>query len=150
LLRTGAKTNPDGTPKDPIREKGDARLVDCCVTGSNEGTKKDPKCSLLLVFKELIFPAILNLVGPGKEYEDCHVTIQGDQAGPHENATFSQFVNDFCTEQGWIMGHVIKAGGSNEFVGRMDDGATLHTGIRNDFDETLKGMKPSARHPSNN
>ena len=47
------------------------------------------------------------------------------------------------------MAQVIKAGGSNEFVGRSgkDD---LHTGIRNDFDETAKGMKPSARHPSNN
>ena len=214
------KTNPDGTPKDPIREKGDVYLVDCCVTGSNEGTKKDPKCSLLLVFKELIFPAIQNLVGPGKEYEDCHVIIQGDQAGPHEDGTFSQFVNNYCAEQGWTwqpqapqmphanvldlsvfpamskrhserarklvgtsvistaqiwdmanevynampnskiasafiqywrtMSHVIKAGGSNEFVGRMGKDKTLHTGIRNDFDETAKGMKPSARHPSNN
>ena len=211
-------TNPDGTPKEPLRRKGESFLVDCCVTGSNEGTKKDPKCSLLLVFKETIFPAILNLVGPGKQYEDCHVIIQGDQAGPHEDGTFTQFVTNFCAEQGWtwqpqapqmphanvldlsvfpamsrrhsewarkmvgtsvistdqiwdtaedvydsmpnckiasafiqywtIMGLVIKAGGSNEFVGRLGD-ENLHTGIRIDFNETAKGMEPSARHPSN-
>ena len=211
-------TNPDGTPKEPLRRKGESFLVDCCVTGSNEGTKKDPKCSLLLVFKETIFPAILNLVGPGKQYEDCHVIIQGDQAGPHEDGTFTQFVTNFCAEQGWtwqpqapqmphanvldlsvfpamsrrhsewarkmvgtsvistdqiwdtaedvydsmpnckiasafiqywrIMGLVIKAGGSNEFVGRLGD-ENFHTGIRIDFNETAKGMEPSARHPSN-
>ena len=210
-------TNPDGTPKEPLRRKGESFLVDCCVTGSNEGTKKDPKCSLLLVFKETIFPAILNLVGPGKQYEDCHVIIQGDQAGPHEDGTFTQFVTNFCAEQVWtsqpqapqmphanvldlsvfpamsrrhsewarkmvgtsvistdqiwdtaedvydsmpnckiasafiqywrIMGLVIKAGGSNEFVGRLGD-ENLHTGIRIDFNETAKGMEPSARHPS--
>ena len=198
-------TNPDGTPKEPLRRKGESFLVDCCVTGSNEGTKKDPKCSLLLVFKETIFPAILNLVGPGKQYEDCH-------------DSFTQFVTNFCAEQGWtwqpqapqmphtnvldlsvflamsrrhsewarkmvgtsvistdqiwdtaedvydsmpnckiasafiqywrIMGLVIKAGGSNEFVGRLGD-ENLHTGIRIDFNETAKGMEPSARHPSN-
>ena len=211
-------TNPDGTPKEPLRRKVESFLVDCCVTGSNEGTKKDPKCSLLLVFKETIFPAILNLVGPGKQYEDCHVIFQGDQAGPHEDGTFTQFVTNFCAEQGWtwqpqapqmphanvldlsvfpamsrrhsewarkmvgtsvistdqiwdtaedvydsmpnckiasafiqywrIMGLVIKAGGSNEFVGRLGD-ENLHTGIRIDFNETAKGMEPSARHPSN-
>ena len=212
-------TNPDGTPKEPIRRKGDSYPVDCCVTGSNQGTKKDPKLPLLLVFKEVVFPAIRNLVGPGGKYEDCHVIIQGDQAGPHEDAVFTRYVTDYCTEQGWtwqpqapqmphanvldlsvfpamsrrhaewarrlvgtkvlgpdqiwemandvwneipnskiasafiqyyrIMGQVVKAGGGNEFVGRMSKD-NLHTGVRKEFDETANGMKPSARHPSNN
>ena len=211
-------TNPDGTPKEPIRRKGESYLVDCCITGSNEGTKKEPKCSLLLIFKEIIFPAIVNLVGPGKQLEDCCVIIQGDQAGPHEDGTFAEFVTSYCAEQGWmwqpqapqmphsnvldlsvfpamsrrhsewarkmvgtsvishnhiwemalevynsmpnckiasafiqywrIMSLVIKSKGSNEFVGRLGK-ENLHTGIRNDFNETAKGMLPSDRHPSN-
>ena len=48
-----------------------------------------------------------------------------------------------------IMGQVVKAGGGNEFVGRMSKD-NLHTGVRKEFDETANGMKPSARHPSNN
>ena len=47
-----------------------------------------------------------------------------------------------------IMGLVIKAGGSNEFVGRLGD-ENLNTGIRIDVNESAKGMEPSARHPSN-
>ena len=93
--------NPNGSDKKPLRKKGQPYPVDCCVTGSKEGTKKDPKCPLLLVFKHVIFPAIEERVSPGKEYDDCHVVIQGDQAGPHEDASFSRYVKEYCSKQGW-------------------------------------------------
>ena len=45
--------NYDG---DIVRCKYDMYWVDCCVTGSNDGTLSDPKCSLKRIFKVVIFP----------------------------------------------------------------------------------------------
>ena len=84
-----------------VRIKGQPYLVDCNVTGSNEGDSDKPKFSLLSLFRDQIFPKIAQLVGAGGEYEGYLPVIQGDNAGPHTDATFSKFVTDFCNEQGW-------------------------------------------------
>ena len=53
--------NKDG--KILVRRKGDVYFVDCNVTGSNEGSAKDPKFSLLKYFKHAVFPEIKAFIG---------------------------------------------------------------------------------------
>jgi hypothetical protein len=86
---------------DIIRMKGDAYLIDCNVTGSDEGTSNNPKFSLLALFRDQIFPTIGELVGPGGAYEGYLPVFQGDNAGPHVDGTFHTFVKDFCESNGW-------------------------------------------------
>ena len=49
----------------------------------------------------MLFPAVEELVGPGGEYEGYLPVFQGDNAGPHEDATYKQFVVDYCNQRGW-------------------------------------------------
>jgi hypothetical protein len=65
-----------------IREMGDAYLIDCNVTGSNEGTSDAPKFSLLSLFRDHVFPKVLELVKNGGEFEGYFPVFQGDNAGP--------------------------------------------------------------------
>ena len=74
---------------DVIRNKGDVYNVDCAVTGSNSGSNpNDPKCPLLPIFLEIIFPMILDLIKEGGKYAGYIPIIQGDNAGPHQDAKF--------------------------------------------------------------
>jgi hypothetical protein len=77
-----------------IREMGDAYLIDCNVTGSNEGTSDAPKFSLLSLFCDHVFPKVLELVSNGGEFD-------GYLPGPHIDATYHDFVNDYCESKGW-------------------------------------------------
>jgi hypothetical protein len=103
----GSRKTDEGTIKydgDIVRRKGDVYLVDTTVTGSDEGTSDKPKFSLKSLFEDVIFPRICQLVGPGGEYEGYTPIIQGDQAGPHEDAKFRKFCDEYCKEKGfhWI------------------------------------------------
>jgi hypothetical protein len=85
-----------------IRNKGDVYNVDCAVTGSNSGTSaSDPKCPLLPIFLEIIFPMIHNLIQEGGKYEGYTPIIQGDNAGPHQDAAFLGGVKGYCGDHGW-------------------------------------------------
>ena len=84
-----------------IRKKGDLYLVDCAVTGDNMGTPEDPKFSLKALFEKTIFPSIGKLVERGGKYEGYKVIIQGDNAGPHQEQKYLDFVNRFCEQKGW-------------------------------------------------
>lgn len=55
----------------------------------------------LLWFKEIVFPAIKKLVGKGGKYEGYRPIIQGDNAGPHRDERFMNYVKDFCERMGW-------------------------------------------------
>ena len=95
---------PDGSRKydgNIIRKKGDTYWEDCCVTGSNDGTLSEPKCSLKKILKESIFPQTKKLVQKGGEFEYAQVIFQGDRAGPHEDGEFRKFVDEYCDEMGW-------------------------------------------------
>ena len=94
--RMGFKGNPI------LYRRDDTRMVDCCVTGSKVGTADDPKFPLKDVFEKCVFPKLEKLVGPGGRFEGHRVVIQGDNAGPHQDATSFNFVNDFCREKGWL------------------------------------------------
>lgn len=84
-----------------LREKGDAYMVDCNVTGSNQGTSADPKFSLKALLEDAMFPHIESLVGEGGAYEGYIPIIQGDNAGPHQDTEFLSFCEQFCESRGW-------------------------------------------------
>ena len=62
----------DGTIRmtGPVKRRQDyLYLVDCAITGTSDGTSKDPKCSLEKIFEHNIFPVIRSLVGPGGKFD---------------------------------------------------------------------------------
>ena len=77
-------------------------MCDTTVTGSDTGTSEKPKFSLLACFLETIFPKISQLVDIGGPYEGYSVVIQGDNAGPHQDATFKNTVTNYCLSKGWF------------------------------------------------
>ena len=84
---------------DIIREKGEVFWVDTNVTGSDEGTSDNPKFSLKTLFEEQIIPIIERLIR--EEYPGYIPVIQGDNAGPHQDKTFLDFITEKCQEKGW-------------------------------------------------
>jgi len=78
-----------------LRSKGDLYKVDCCVTGSNHGTVENPKFPLMAYFEHNVFK---DLVKPGGKYDGYTVVIHGDNAGPHNDATYLNIVKDCCTK----------------------------------------------------
>ena len=84
-----------------LQTKGDLYKVDCCVTGSNHGTVDSPKFPLMAYFEHNVFKALKDLVKPGGRYDGYTVVIQGDNAGPHNDATYLNFVKQYCTREGW-------------------------------------------------
>jgi hypothetical protein len=81
--------------------KGKAYLVDCNVTGSDEGTSTKPKFSLAALYQGQVFPKIEQLVGPGSAYKGYLPILQGDNAGPHMDKTFHSSVKEFCESKTW-------------------------------------------------
>ena len=85
---------PDGSMRQtgPVkRKKDDLYLVDCAVTGSSEGTAKDPKCCLKNLLKYAVFPEVRRLVGVGGKFEGYLPVWQGHSARPHVEANFLTF-----------------------------------------------------------
>ena len=87
----------------PIKRKaGDLYLVDVAVTGSNEGTTVNPKCSIQQILHHHIIPAVRKLIGPGGRYEGYLPVPQSDSAGPHIEAVFLRYVMEACQREGWM------------------------------------------------
>ena len=84
-----------------VRRKGDLYLVDCAVTGCNHGTLDNPKFPLKALFENKIFPDVEALVGPGGQFEGHIPIFQGDNAGPHADAGFVEYVEGYCRSRGW-------------------------------------------------
>ena len=84
-----------------IRKKGEAYMVDCNVTGSNEGTSDAPKYAIQRLFKDIVFPKIQELVAAGAKFEGYQVIIQGNNAGPQTDADYVAFCMETCEDQGW-------------------------------------------------
>mmetsp|Transcript_10823 Transcript_10823/g.17324 ORF Transcript_10823/g.17324 Transcript_10823/m.17324 type:complete len:262 (-) Transcript_10823:61-846(-) len=85
----------------PVRQRGQLYFVDCSVTGSDQGTSDDPKFSLKTLFHDVIFPRISTLVGPDGDFNGYLPVIQGDNAGPHTDREFQEYVTSHCAEKGW-------------------------------------------------
>jgi len=84
-----------------LRRKGEAYSVDTTVTGTEEGTSDNPKFALKRWFKSVVFEALQKYVQKGGQFEGYVPIIQGDQAGPHEEAAFKQAMVEDCTAKGW-------------------------------------------------
>ena len=84
--------NKEGTV---LKKKGDIYFVDCNVTGSSEGTARDPKFPFDQFFKHAGFPDFERLTCPNGRFFGFTPVIQGDNAGPNTDEKFSRFVKDF-------------------------------------------------------
>ena len=103
-VREGSRNDVTGRMEyngDIVRNRDDTYLVDCCVTGSNEGSADNPKFPLLNAFRDNIFKKVEKLVGPGGDFEGYTPIFQGDNAGPHQDKPFMKFVTEYCEEKGW-------------------------------------------------
>jgi hypothetical protein len=74
-----------------LREKGDIHLVDSTVTGSDACTCRSPKCLLLPLFLDTVFPKVEALVGVVGRYAGYVPIIQGDNA--HDASFFDAAVD---------------------------------------------------------
>lgn len=48
-----------------------------------------------------MFPEIAKLVGPDGRYAGYLPVIQGDNAGPHQDGEFCEYVEQYCNDNGW-------------------------------------------------
>ena len=60
------------------------------------------KYSLLALFHDHIFPKMQLLVGPGGRYKGYLHVYQGNNAGPHCNAAYINYVTIFCNNNNMI------------------------------------------------
>jgi hypothetical protein len=96
------ETLADGTEVTTnVRNRDDPYLVDCAVTGTDIGTPDDPKFPLKNLFEQYVFPTVAELVGEGAAYEGYTPVFQGDNAGPHEETKYLEFVRGYCLAKGW-------------------------------------------------
>lgn len=76
------------------------------LSGDSEGTKKDPKCSLLKFYKEQIIPEIERKIVDRFSNNGRRAVIivkQEDSAGPHQNKNYVKEMNALFQERGWIL-----------------------------------------------
>lgn len=86
-----------------MKGKNDAYLIDCDITGSDEGTSNNP------LFCDQVFPRFSScLVGLGGAGEgllpsnSLSAKQVGDNAGPHVDEAFQHnCANDFCLSKVW-------------------------------------------------
>jgi hypothetical protein len=82
--------------------KGNACLLDCNVTGSDEGTSNSAKFLLMALFCDQVFPKIGDLlVGPGGAYNGYLPVFQCNNAGPNVDGSFHYFMKGICESKGW-------------------------------------------------
>ncbi len=80
---------------------GDFVLVDCNVTGSDNGTPSDPKFALRTFWETIILPAYDALTAPGDPAESAVVVHQEDNAAPHQEGEFHAWLIDEFATRGW-------------------------------------------------
>ena len=86
--------------------KGEQYFKPFELTGAKEGTKKDPKCSLLKMYQEQIIPDIEKKIverfsNNGKR--KVIIVKQEDSAGPHREAKYLHGMKKLFYERGWIL-----------------------------------------------
>ena len=95
-------TNRTSFAGNPIKHrKGVPYLVDCNVTGSNPGTSTVPCFPLQLLWEHSLLPAVQKLVAPGGPCEGAQVIYQEDNAGPHTETGYTQWMVDKFLALGW-------------------------------------------------
>ena len=81
--------------------KGEPYLVDCNVTGSDRGSPTNPKFALRDLWEYTLIPSIEGLVKVGGPCEGATVIFQEDNAGPHCDEVYKQFLIDEFAARDW-------------------------------------------------
>ena len=93
-------------PENLIRRRGEEYFKSLDITGSNEGTAKNPKCSLLKLYKEEIIPAleekVVDALNENGTRQIC-IIKQEDSAGPHQDSTYKTEMNEEFTKREWLI-----------------------------------------------
>ncbi len=86
----------------PIKHRKEVPyLVDCNVTGSNPGISTVPRFPLQLLWEHSLMPAVQKLVGPGGPCEGAQVIYQENNAGPHTETGYTQWMEETFLGLGW-------------------------------------------------
>jgi hypothetical protein len=88
-----------------LRKKGELYFKSMEVTGSKEGTEKNPKFSLLKYFMETEIPNMDRLAAELQTKTGKRVVMryQMDGAGPHTDKRLLDGINSAFHERGWIL-----------------------------------------------
>ena len=81
--------------------KGDVISTDCNVTGTDVGTPAKPKFALKCLWEHVLIPALETLVAPGGKCEGAVVVHQEDNAGPHKEGKYHEWLQDEFQKRGW-------------------------------------------------
>lgn len=76
-------------------------LVDCNVKGSDNGTPSDPKFALRTLWEHVILPAYDSLTAVGGPAEGATVVHQEDNAPPHQEGDFHQWLTAEFSRREW-------------------------------------------------
>ena len=88
----------------PIKHKKDEPyLVDCNVTGSNPGTPTAPCFPLKGVWEHSLIGNIEELVKTGGPCEGAQVVFQEDNAGPHVEGNYREWMIEEFDKRGWMI-----------------------------------------------
>jgi hypothetical protein len=95
---TGKITRKGNAVKNKL---GDMVLVDCNVKGSDNGTPSDPKFALRMLWEHVILPAYDALTAIGSPAEGATIVHQEDNAPPHQEGNFHEWLTDEFNRRGW-------------------------------------------------
>ena len=85
--------------------RGDLVLTDCNVTGSDYGTASKPKFPLMALWQNVLLPELDELVKEGGPCDGAIVVHQEDNAGPHIDKTYKDWLQAEFDRRGWKLEH---------------------------------------------
>jgi hypothetical protein len=81
--------------------KGDVITTDCNVTGTDIGTPSKPNYALKDLWEHILIPALERLVAPGGRCAGAMVVHQEDNAGPHKEGKYHEWLTAEFERRGW-------------------------------------------------
>ncbi len=81
--------------------KGDVIPTDCNVTGTDIGTPSKPKYALKNLWEHVLIPALEKLVAPGGRCKGAMVVHQEDNAVPHKEGKYHEWLKVEFERRGW-------------------------------------------------
>ena len=81
--------------------KGVPYMVDCNVTGSDPGTPSNPLFPLQALWEHSLVPSIEKLVEPGGPCAGAKVIFQEDNAGPHIEGNYRDWMSAEFKRRNW-------------------------------------------------
>ena len=101
-----AETGKRTSKGNPVKfNRGDLVLTDCNVTGSNFGTATKPKFPLMQLWATVLLPQMEALVQEGGPCAGAIIVHQEDNAGPHVDKTYKDWLQGEFDKRGWKLEH---------------------------------------------